>query len=107
MDNQVTKVKSEGRVAAGKRLVEWNRKKKEDLKSTDQVPDQIPAQVPTQVNSSDDQVNSSGAPVGQVLISGVIILVGGGIALYLYTRHTTPTTPVNPSVSDNDIFRRH
>ena len=30
---QVIKPKSEGRVAAGKRLVEWNRKHKEDLVS--------------------------------------------------------------------------
>ena len=29
--SEVTKLKSEGRVAAGKRLAEWNRKNKEDL----------------------------------------------------------------------------
>ena len=34
----ITKVKSEGRVAAGKRLVEWNRKQKENLlKNKEQV----------------------------------------------------------------------
>ena len=32
---EVTKTKSEGRIAAGKRLAEWNRKNKEKLK---QVP---------------------------------------------------------------------
>ena len=31
MSEQVVKAKNEGRIAAGKRLVEWNRKNKEDL----------------------------------------------------------------------------
>ena len=38
----VTKTMSESRIAAGKRLAEWNRKTKEKLK---QVPAQVPAQV--------------------------------------------------------------
>ena len=43
---QVTKVRNEGRVQAGKRLAEWNRKNKESLKSTTQVPNQVLNQVP-------------------------------------------------------------
>ena len=95
MDNQVTEVKNEGRVAAGKRLVEWNRKNKANLKSGDPPPDSSCDQVPPQVSSS--CVWYGGL--------GVIILAGG--AVYLYTRHTTPTTPstlVKPSLPDNDIF---
>ena len=38
MNEQVLKTKNEGRVAAGKRLAEWNRKNKEDLlKNKNQV----------------------------------------------------------------------
>ena len=38
MSEQVVKAKNEGRVAAGKRLAEWNRKNKEDLlKNKNQV----------------------------------------------------------------------
>ena len=47
---QVTKSKNEGRVAAGKRLVEWNRRNKENLiKSKEQVKpsDESSAQEPT------------------------------------------------------------
>ena len=39
MSEQVVKAKNEGRVAAGKILVEWNRKNKEDLlKNKNQEP---------------------------------------------------------------------
>ena len=38
---EVTNIKNPGRVAAGKRLVEWNRKKKENLtKNLKEEPDQ-------------------------------------------------------------------
>ena len=113
MNDQVTKVKNEGRFAAGKRLVEWNRKNKADLlKNKAQVDssDASSLQVPSQVDSSGDQVppqvNSSVWYGGGL---GAIILVGG--ALYLHTRRATPatpSTPVNPSLlPDNDIFRMH
>ena len=111
MNDQVSKVKNEGRVAAGKRLVEWNRKNKADLlKNKAQVDssDASSLQVPSQVNSSDDQVppqvNSSVWYGGL----GIIILTGG--ALYLRARRALPatlSTPVNPSALDNDIFRMH
>ena len=52
---QVTKQKNEGRVAAGKRLAEWNRKNKENLlkkkeqepTSSAQEPNKEPSQEPT------------------------------------------------------------
>ena len=81
MDNQITKVKNTGRVAAGKRLAEWNRKNKEDLLKNK-----------AQVNSSGAQVNSSGDQVDtsesslQDWLGVALILVGGGIAAYIYNR---------------------
>ena len=78
--SQVTKLKSEGRVAAGKRLAEWNRKNKE--------------QVPAQVNSSGDQVSTSGDQVPKShtwKYLGVMLLIGvGAAAYYFYTHKKTP-----------------
>ena len=79
---EVTKTKSEGRIAAGKRLAEWNRKNKEDLLKNKE-------QVPAQVNSSGDQVSTS---TGKVLAShvgmnnfglwgGFIILLAGRVTI--------------------------
>ena len=103
MAEQVTKIKNEGRVAAGKRLVEWNRKQKEDLLKNKE-----------QVESSD----SPSAPSAQqepqshhtVLYSGgalAVLVVGVGAALYLYRRkiasHST-SSKAPPAPSEPDIF---
>ena len=89
---EVTKTKSEGRIAAGKRLAEWNRKNKEDLLKNKE-------QVLTQVNSSGDQVSTSR---DQVLAShassvnrvygGIIFLIVSGI-YYFYTHRKAPPVP--------------
>ena len=56
---EVTKTKSEGRIAAGKRLAEWNRKNKEDLLKNKEDLLKNKEQVLAQVNSSGDQVSTS------------------------------------------------
>ena len=84
MDKQVTKTKSEGRVSSGKRLAEWNRKNKEDLLKNkgqvdtggDQVPDQVPA-----------------SHQGWMGI-GALVLIGGGIVVYFYTREKPTQAPL-------------
>ena len=97
MTEQVTKVKNEGRVAAGKRLVEWNRKKKEDLvKNKAQVgsSDTSSVQVPTSPESGGATFYGGGALA--------VIVVVGVIALYLYREKTTPSKP--PPAPEHDIF---
>lgn len=81
---EVTKVKSEGRVAGGKRLAEWNRKNKDNLRKNK---DQVDASG-GQVDASGGQVDASESSSallcsGGWLGAGVLVLVGGGIALYL------------------------
>ena len=95
--NEVTKPKHPGRVAAGKRTAELNRKRKEDLLSNRE-------KVPPQVDSGTESV-----PGGDSWKYGgaVVILVGVGFALYLYhEKKPIPTTP-HPLESNNDIFRMH
>ena len=66
--SQVTKAKNEGRVNAGKRLAEWNRKSKEDLiKNKNQV---NPSE--NQVNPSENQVLSSTS--SSTIILGIFVL---------------------------------
>ena len=94
--NEVTKTKHPGRVAAGKRTAELNRKRKEDLLNNHKT-------VPTQVDSGTDSVpggDSSWKYGGAVAILAVI-----GVALYLYhEKKPIPTT--HPLESNNDdIFR--
>ena len=84
-ERQITKKKNEGRVAAGKRLAEWNRKNKEDLiKNKDQV-EQVP-------NSSRGQV-----PASHVRLYGgfILFLIAGGI-YFLYARRKAPAQPEPP-----------
>ena len=93
--NEVTKTKHPGRVAAGKRTAELNRKRKEDLLNNHKT-------VPTQVDSGIESVpggDSSWKYGGAVAILAVI-----GVALYLYhEKKPIPTT--HPLESNNDIFR--
>ena len=97
MTEQVTKVKNEGRVAAGKRLVEWNRKNKENLvKNREEV-----ASSGNSSNLSSDQEPQSHHTV--VYGSGALaVLVDVGVALYLYREKTTPSKP--PPAPEHDIF---
>ena len=76
MSEQVTKPKNEGRVAAGKRLAEWNRKNKENLLKNKE-------QVESSDNSSAQEPQSQTSTV--VYGSGALaVLAVIGVALYLY-----------------------
>ena len=103
MSEQVTKSKNEGRVAAGKRLVEWNRKNKENLvKNREQVASSVPSR--DAGDQQEPQSRTSTVVYGGGAVA-MLILVGG--ALYLCTRRATPatsSTPVNLPALDNDIF---
>ena len=96
---EVTKSKSEGRVAAGKRLVEWNRKNKADLlKNKAQVgsSDSPSVQVSTSPESSRATFYGGGAVA--------ILLVCVGFALYLY-RGKKPLPAAHSLESSNgEIF---
>ena len=93
--NEVTKTKHPGRVAAGKRTAELNRKRKEDLLNNHKT-------VPTQVDSGTESV--PGGDSSWKYGGAVAILVGVGFALYLYhEKKPIPTT--HPLESNNDIFR--
>ena len=93
MDTTIVKPKDPGRVASGKKLVEWNRKKKEDMLKN-QEPSQEPSQVPSQVPTS----NNISMWYGGAAIS----LAGVGTVFYLYTRKKPSLTPL---ACDDDIFR--
>ena len=93
--NEITKPKHPGRVAAGKRTAELNRKRKEDLLSNRE-------KVPPQVDSGTESV--PGGDSSWKYGGAVAILVGVGFALYLYhEKKPIPTT--HPLESNNDIFR--
>ena len=94
--NEVTiKPKHPGRVAAGKRTAELNRKRKEDLLNNHKT-------VPTQVDSGTESV--PGGDSSWKYGGAVAILVGVGFALYLYhEKKPIPTT--HPLESNNDIFK--
>ena len=80
----VTKAKNEGRVAAGKRLVEWNRKNKEALlKNKAQEPSQVTVsknQEPNQIDACVNQVLSS--YMVQYGALAIILLAIGGYIYY-------------------------
>ena len=107
MTEQVTKVKNEGRVAAGKRLVEWNRKNKENLvKNREEVATSGDSSVLSRDagDQQEPQSRTSTVVYGGGAVT-MLILVGG--ALYLCTRRATPatsSTPVNLPAPENDIF---
>ena len=94
--SQFTKPKSEGRIASGKKLVEWNRKKKENLLKSSQ-PDQVPKQELNQVSLSTDQFS-------QMWYAGGIVILGLGV--YLYSRKKSVKAPTEAAaVINDDIFR--
>ena len=101
MSEQVIKPKNEGRVAAGKRLAEWNRKKKEDLLKNQ-------SQVASSSSSSSDEVSSSSDEVSSCTLlnpSSVSIVLGGtviAICVLLLWKRKTPVAQVKDT--ENDIF---
>ena len=99
MTEQVTKSKNGGRVAAGKRLVEWNRKNKENLvKNKEQVESSDLTR-----DAGDQQEPQS--QTSTVLYGGLAIVVVIGVALYVYRKKPAPLTTSAAPPSNNDIFR--
>lgn len=94
MSEQVTKSKNEGRVAAGKRLAEWNRKNKENLLKNK---DQVAVSDPTRAAGDQQEPQSQTVVYGGALAIVVVI----GVALYIYRKK--PATSPAPSNND-DIF---
>jgi hypothetical protein len=96
--NQVTKLKSEGRVASGKRLAEWNRKIKEDLLKKTQEP-KAGAQEPEAGNIQDtqvvDQVTSAAGSYEEVSVIGVgaLAVLAIGLMVFFYTKNSKKTDP--------------
>ena len=105
---EVTKSKSEGRVAAGKRLVEWNRKNKENLlKNKDQVATSVDSSAPS--GAAGDQQEPVSQTTGDHAVfygSGALaIFVVGVVALYLYRGKTSDSKPSKAaSTEEHDIF---
>ena len=94
MSEQVTKSKNEGRVAAGKRLVEWNRKNKENLVKNKE-------QVESSNLSSDQQEPQS--QTSTVVYGGALAIVAViGVALYIYRKKPAP--PSSAPSNNDDIF---
>lgn len=92
----VTKPKSEGRIAAGKRLVEWNRKNKEDLlKNKDQV---ASSDNSSKLSSEQQPISNLSSNSWQYAVP-IIVFVVGAAGIYFYYRK-----PKIPKVDNNDIF---
>ena len=102
---QVTKPKHPGRVAAGKRTAELNRKRKEDLLNNHKT-------VPPQVNSgTENQARYSAVTRrGSMVELAMLVLAGGAlIPCTLDAKNACDdSTPVKHLQHlDNDIFRMH
>ena len=97
MSEQVTKSKNEGRVAAGKRLVEWNRKNKENLvKNREQVASSVPSRDAGDQQEPQSQTSTVFYGGGALVVLAVI-----GVALYHVKK---PAPPKALSNNDDDIF---
>ena len=114
MNEQVVKTKNEGRVAAGKRLAEWNRKNKEDLlKNKNQVSSSVTASAPSGAAGDTNEVSPS-APSGaagdtfsssSVYGIGAAVALAGIAVLFLWKRNTPNSTQKPVAKPENDIFR--
>ena len=109
MDEQkqeVTKVKNPGRIQAGKRLVEWNRKNKENLtKNLKQEPDQdSSSQNQVNLSTSTSAVKSYDAHMYGVGIL-TILAIGCIVLYYKYPRSSAEKNKVQKSTRNDDIFK--
>ena len=94
---KVTKPKNPGRVAAGKRTAELNRKRKEDLLRNQKT-------VPSDTGSSAEEVHRGLELSGRALCGGgaLAVLAVIGVALYLY--HEKKPAPPKALSNNDDIF---
>lgn len=101
MSEQVVKAKNEGRVAAGKKLAEWNRKNKEDLLKNK---NQINSSADAGTNEASPSTSLSTFSSSSVYGIGAAVALAGIAVFYFWKRNTTPVAqPV--AKPENDIFR--
>ena len=94
---EVTKPKNPGRVAAGKKTAELNRKRKEDLlRNRKTVPLDGTEEVPRGLELSGRALCGGGAVA--------ILLVCAGFALYLYRERKPLPAAHSPESSNGEIF---
>ena len=100
MNEQVVKTKNEGRVAAGKRLAEWNLKNKEDLlKNKNQV------NLSAAVGTNEVSPSTSLSTFSSSSVYGIGVAVAlAGIAVVFLWKHNTPNPTPQPVLPENDIF---
>ena len=98
----ITKTKSEGRVAAGKRLVEWNRKNKENLvKNREKVASSGDSSVSVSEQEPTSSNLSSPSQTSTVVYGALAIVVVIGVALYVYRKKPAP--PSNPAAVQDPV----
>ena len=102
MSEQVTKTKNEGRVAAGKRLVEWNRKNKEDLLKKK---NQVNSSSESSANEVSSSTSSSTFSSSSIYDIGATVALAGIAVVFLWKRNTLNTTSQPVAKPENDIFR--
>ena len=87
---QVTKSKNEGRVAAGKRLAEWNRKNKENLlKNEEQVK---PSGKPSEPSSAQEPTSEASSYTLYIAAASVLV-----VAWILWTQEKETPAAVQSS----------
>ena len=98
---QVTKSKNEGRVAAGKRLAEWNRKNKENLvKNKEQVSSSGESSKPTSAQEPASPTSNTS------MLAGAALVALAAAAIFFFMKKSIPTPQkVKPAAPDDDIFR--
>ena len=94
--SEVTKPKNEGRVAAGKRLADWNRKNKENLlKNKEQVKSSGEPSAPTSAQEPSSSAPSVSARAATLYVAAVAAI--GLVAWILWTqKKKTPAVQSRP-----------
>ena len=104
MSSKVTKQKNAGRVAAGKRLAEWNRKNKFELS---QEPSQELSQEPSQ-EPSQEHSQEQASMIKSEYLYGVGFLIVVGLVIYaVKPAAATKTSPVkDPRGEEKHLKKR-
>ena len=102
MSEQVVKTKNDGRVAAGKRLAEWNRKNKEDLLKNK---NQMNSSAAVGTNEVSPNTSLSTFSSSSVYGIGAAVALAGIAVVFLWKRNTSNPTPQPVVKPENDIFR--
>ena len=109
---QVTKVKNEGRQKAGHKLVEWNRKNKEDLKKNlKQEPTQDDSsvessEISTAMSSEISTVKSNNNDVYLYGIGLLILSIGGFLIYYNFDKIKPQSIEINKKSPPKPVYRK-